>query len=356
LFKSIFDRIWRLIELWLEFTFRRRMPGMIAITTGAALLLALLGGLALDLSTPWGAVSFTTEVATPNWLVLGVFSVAAALIVVGILWTSREFKALDRKRVFVIELRGLRDMSGCPLVNAVPLRIPGRREQVLVNLRQGQDGKITDPAVALKKIDNLPNDLSTRETGLDRQDFAYVLGGLASVPLTVLTGIVTDDECAVTLMDWDRHRGRWRELDGIDDGKRFAITGADELSENVSDVALAVSVSYGVDMQGVASKFPDMPIVELTLDGAGTEAHWSEEKQVALGQQFLDTMMRLGRLGVKTVHMFLAAPSSVALRFGRLYDKRNLPGLIVYQFEPSDPPFPWGVKMPVQEEGSASLV
>ncbi|MBT1516371.1 hypothetical protein KIP88_38625 [Bradyrhizobium sp. SRL28] len=35
-------------------------------------------------------------------------------------------------------------------------------------------------------------------------------------------------------------------------------------------------------------------------------------------------------------------------RFGCLYDKRNLPELIVYQYQrEANPPYPWGILMPV---------
>lgn len=356
MFKAFWDRGWEIVRLWADFTFRRRMPGMIAITVGGSLMLALVSGLALNLSTPWGAMSFTTAVETPNWLVIGAFATAALLILAGISWTNRDLKALDRKRVYVIELRGLRDTSGCPLEKAVPRWILGRREQILVNLRQGQDGRITDPHPLLRKIEGLPNDLATREGGMNREDAAYVLGGLASVPLTVLTGIVTDDECAVTLMDWDRHNSVWRELDGIDDGKRFVETGLAQIPEGCADVALGITVSYSLAKDKVAAKLPGVPLVELELEGAGSDAHWSEAKQIELGKQFLGTMMALGKKSVRTVHLFLVAPSSIALRFGRLYDKRNLPGLIVYQFEPDGPPFPWGVKMPVQGVPNAGIV
>ena len=43
-----------------------------------------------------------------------------------------------------------------------------------------------------------------------------------------------------------------------------------------------------------------------------------------------------------------SAQNSVVFRFGRLYDKRNLPEIAVYQYQrEEDPPHLWGVLMPV---------
>ena len=59
---------------------------------------------------------------------------------------------------------------------------------------------------------------------------------------------------------------------------------------------------------------------------------------------------------MQTVHLFLAAPNSVVFRFGRSYDGRNMPSVIVHQYERSDPArFPWGVRMPYHGEPEPSL-
>jgi hypothetical protein len=51
---------------------------------------------------------------------------------------------------------------------------------------------------------------------------------------------------------------------------------------------------------------------------------------------------------LKRIHVVMAAPNSVVFNFGRRYDKRNLPELVVYQYERGQQPaYPWGVLMPV---------
>ncbi|MGA7329036.1 MAG: SAVED domain-containing protein [Rhodomicrobium sp.] len=84
------------------------------------------------------------------------------------------------------------------------------------------------------------------------------------------------------------------------------------------------------------------------MEEGSPDCHWSDEWQRGLGAQFLNAAIALGNLGVKRMHVFLAAQNSVVFRFGRLYDKRNLPEIIVYQYERgSTPAYPWGVLMPV---------
>jgi hypothetical protein len=97
-------------------------------------------------------------------------------------------------------------------------------------------------------------------------------------------------------------------------------------------------------------------IIRMDLEGRGTDTHWSELKQ-QLAQQFLDTVMSLVRKGVTEITLFLAAPASLALRLGMLYDKRNLPRLEVNQYEQADPKrFPWIVRMPVAGVPQSEIV
>ena len=133
-----------------------------------------------------------------------------------------------------------------------------------------------------------------------------------------------------------------------DDGKRFRVGGLDNVPVGTKEVALAVSVSYGVNADDIRARLCDIPVVDLVLEDGSPNCHWSEKKQRALGKQFLEMAITLGNCGVRRIHLFLAAQNSIAFRFGRLYDKRNLPEVAVYQYKRSAvPPYPWSVLMPV---------
>ena len=324
---------------------------------GLCLVCAFGAGWVLDVSFPLRDgllnVSIDSDGEAPISLVYAAGVIGLSLIVLGSVWEVFRYRSaqrrLDRMKVVVIEARGLRDTSGTPLLNAVPSSLEGRREPVLIDIRQRiEDGEIVAPKAALDDLISLPSDLKRREDGFDRSDLTLVYGGLTPVPFTFLTGILIDDECRVFIFDWDRHMEAWRELDGLDDSNRFKCSGLDNVPDNIEDVALAVSVSYGVNEDDVRAKVGKIPIVALMLESGSPDCHWSEDKQRALGKQFLETVIDLGNRGVRRIHLFLAAQNSVAFRFGRLYDKRNLPEVAVYQYQRSTtPPYPWGVLMPV---------
>jgi hypothetical protein len=338
-----------LIRSAIEYAFRRRPPGFWLISVGAAMLIALLGGLAFRVEATFQDrplhLSFSTE-SVGGLATYAAVLVALTLIGLGVQAVRRDWAIFDRRSVVVIELRGLRDWKGEPLTEALPAGLPGRREEVAIDLRQGLvDGVISDAQVALGKLMNLKPRLEQIETWKDRTDVSFVVGGLAPTPYSFLTGVILDDEAALTFWDWDRDARAWREPDEEDDGERFVVNGLLGVSDDVSDVLVLVSVSYLADRPAAEARVGDIPIVSLTLPNPNTANHWSADKQIALGRQFLNVMSALKGKRIGRAHLVLAAQNSVALRFGALYDKRLLPPVTVYQYEGGA--FTWGVDMPV---------
>ena len=335
-----------------DWLFRRRSIGLRLTRIGAGLFVVALVGLSVGVTIPTkdGPFIFSWDssggAAVLTW---AVFLVATALILIGLVLIARDVRLENRKKVIVIEARGLRDWAGEPLENAISPAVKGRRDAFTVDVRQRiVDGQIVSPDRALESLSGLPDDIARRLSGVDRSDVTFALGGLAPVPLLFLLGVIVDDEHKTILMDWDRKSQMWRALDDEDDGKRFAITGMSEVCKTDSRAVLAVSASYDVLDADIRLVEPSAPIIRLDLADRSTESHWSEKKQQALGQQFLDTIMGLARDGISEVSLFLAAPASLSIRLGTLYDKRNLPKLLVNQYENADPvKFPWAVVMPV---------
>lgn len=346
------------LKTFINWCFRRRSPALYVMRLGLSCLVPAMGASWIfNISVPLrgGTLSFNLDTGggTPGFVVLGLAFLGGLLILVGLIWEIIRYRAqqrqLSRKKVIVIEARGLRDGVGTALADAVPTNLQGHRDPVVVDLRQGVvDGQIVSPQAAVDKLVSLPADLARREAGLDRSDLQRIYGGLAPVPLTFLTGVLIDDEASTIIFDWDRHQQKWRPLDAPDDQRRFAIDGIDKMAAGTEQVALLVSVSYQIDAIGVGKKLTGIPQISLSLDGGLPDGHWAEVKQRALGQQFLETAIRLGNLGIRRIHLFLAAQNSVVFRFGCLYDKRNLPELVVYQYDRGeDPPYPWAILMPV---------
>lgn len=349
------------LKSFIDWVFRRRSVGVILIKAGVPLFVIVLLGLTFGITIPTskGPFIFSWDSAgSSGALSWAVFVIASFIVFLGVFLVCRDIRLESRKKVIVIEARGLRDWQGQPLASAVPSTIQGRREQVIVDLRQGViDGQIVSPDAAVRRLSSLPDDIARRCDGLDRSDISFVHGGLASVPFLFLLGVIVDDESRTFFMDWDRSQHVWRSLDDEDDGKRFIITGLDGINPNVKRVALCVSASYDVIESNVRIVETDIPIIKLELEGRTTNTHWSETKQQQLAQQFLDTVIFLARQGVTDISLFLAAPASLTLRLGTLYDKRNLPRIEVNQYEQSDPKrFPWAVRMPVAGLSHAELI
>lgn len=336
----------------IDWIFRRRSVGVTLVRVGVPVLAVVLVGLTVGVTIPTsqGTFIFSWDSAgSTGALSWGVFVIASLIVLLGAVLIIRDIRQESRKKTIVVEARGLRDWQGRPLASAVPSSIPGRREQVIVDLRQGiVDGQIASPDAALRRLASLPDDIARRCDGLDRSDISFVLGGLAPVPFLFLLGVIVDDESRTFIMDWDRTQHAWRALADEDDGNRFIVTGLDAANSAVKRVALCVSASYDVFEADVRIVETGVPIIRLELEGRNTSSHWSETKQQQLAQQFINTVMSLAQQGVTEISLFLAAPASLTLRLGTLYDKRNLPLIEVNQYEQSDPKrFPWAVRMPV---------
>jgi hypothetical protein len=310
----------------------------------------LSGGVEFSVDTGSGTPAHVTNIATGAGVVL---------IVVGLglqFWqTWREHRAAQRKRVLIVETRGLRTGPGRPLHEDVPKGLAGQREVRVLSFHQMYEAEITDPELGLEVAHSLPIQVRQAAMAVDRADFTLVYGGIAPVPYTFLTGVLVDDDDGLIVMDWDRAAERWRLLDGVDDGKRFSTSGMADLP-NAEEVVVAVSVSYKVQAANVQATFPGQPIIWLTLENGNTSSHWSAAKQAALAGQFLEVLGELEGRGTRRINVILAAPNSLVFRFGRTYD-RNHPSLVVWQYEREQAiPYPWGILMPPGGRGKASVI
>ncbi|MGO4100252.1 SAVED domain-containing protein [Pseudomonas sp. TAF7] len=309
-----------------------------------------IGGFAefLKVSITGGLPSLVTSIVA--WLFMLGFVVGLVLTVV---IYRREAREADNKRIAVVELRGLVDTSDTPLISAIPSRFVGRREDCRIDLRSMVSSKSLDVPAALREMENLPRNLRQRRADTARADVQVVAGGVMQVPLLFYAGMLLDDEGRVTLMDWDRIKEQWRELTDVDSGVRFQVDYLDSVQPN-DEVVLAVSASYKAELADIAATFPGPPMVHLYRPNPRVNALWSEDEQGALTQQFLDVLSDLQNRGVTLVHLILAAPASLSIRFGRAYDARNMPPLRCYHWEKGQTtPYPWSVQMPLTLGASA---
>lgn len=188
-----------LLKAWVDFTFRRRSLGMGLIHAGIVLIAAVLSGVAIGVSFPLGngrfRFSFSTDAGFAKEVMLALLGLGVFLVLFGIYRLTKETAAAARLRAIVIELRGLRDWRGAPLIEALPDTIRAQKESISIDVRQGViDGTVVSPEAALKQLEAVRPRVNTIENGLDRRDVTYFVGGLAPVPFLFLLGILVDDE------------------------------------------------------------------------------------------------------------------------------------------------------------------
>lgn len=342
----------------IDWLFRVKTVPAILLKAGLLCLsFSLIGGWALKVKVPledgdfifdYDSSGFTPALITYITFVVAIgLILTSALIYINVYF--RENRLADKKKIISIESRGLRDGAGEPLSKYIPQKNKVRPIEIILDLRQKvEDGFIVKPDVAIRKILTLQEQLESHTSQYSREYIEVYFGGLTPVPLNVLNGIIFDDECKITIMDWDRHSSEWKTLDKEDDEERYTIQGVKDVQATDNEVLLVISSSYLINSSLIQKQFPSMKLVTMFLPAINTDNLWSEIKQVELGKQFLHAVADLSGLGVKRIHLFLAAPNSLCFRFGRLYDKRNLPELVVYQYERnSDVTYPWGILMPV---------
>ena len=350
----------KLIDWWFRVTTIERF----LIGTGVGLLIAIFGGVPLIFELlrfalgvlPEGVVRFEAALETIDVLI---YCVALLLIAVGLAFATARFvgeaRARSKLRNIVIEARGLRDDDGNPLADKVAKHQKGTVVPVLLDLRNRLDGQVIAPERALHEITSMHRSVLQNKKDGDRADLTTIYGGLTSVPYTFLTGVLLDDEGSILTYDWDRTVEAWRKIEGPDDGAQFHVDGVEAIG-GAPEVVLATAFSYPIQDDDLATTF-NLPRVRLTLDGMSSDGHWSQQKQNRLAQEFLEVVKNLAGKGVKRLHLVLAAPNSVVFTFGRRYDKRNLPEIVVYQYERGEPvAYPWGVSMPVAGLDDAKVV
>ncbi|MCZ8164973.1 SAVED domain-containing protein [Silanimonas sp.] len=343
----------RWISTLFKWVTRRRHPSRTLILGGVPIIAAAVGGgwrfgISGSLG-PFGFLgSFSTSEGLPfYWLVIA-FLVGLALAFSGAYMSISDWcatrAASERRAVLALELRGLVDTSDKPLLGSVPRDLIGQRIDGVVDVRElAVSGSIEH---ALAKVLRIPEQLRSLRGSRKPEDVSLVAAGVLQVPLLFIAGVLIDDEGAITPMDWDRTSSKWRRLDEPDDGERFSLAGIEQLHPETSHVVLSVSASYLTNATAIKKTFGDTPVVSLSLPNPLPETLWSDAKQSALASQFVSTIASLGNSGVEQISLILAAPSSLAIRLGRSYDRRNMPKIACYQYDrTASPAYPWAVQI-----------
>ncbi|KHL76116.1 hypothetical protein PpSQ1_01650 [Pseudomonas putida] len=328
------------------------------VIIGASLAGSLVGTIRYISASTQLQANIDTTGGPATWMAIAAFALGVLMVIAGVVLNLHDRKQLARQRVLLLEQKGLFKIDS-PLDAAVKNTVGGTVDTILVDIREGiTEGRISNPEIALQKVVDGRGDLVRRLDGQNKNDIEIAYGGLMPVPFTFLTGCLLDDEGGgIKVFDWDRlGAGQWRLIQSaVDDGQRLRTVTA--LADHTEEVVLALSISYPVDEPSIAITFPGVPVMHMKMSELSSNAHWSLEKQSAIAEQFHQALKEIAGRGVKTIHLVIAAPNSVAFNLGRIYDRRLLPAAIIYQYERSyTPPYPWGVSLPSHSQNQPAIV
>ncbi len=150
------------VVLW---KIRKRNIGLVIFTASlGALGVLAVGDYSFEAKEVGGyaaLLKFSTSGGLPDTLLaIAVYTVISSTLVGLYLVLHgyvRDNRDADSRRVPVVELRGLVDTSDSPLINAVPARIIGRREDLLFDLRSMLQPESLNVAGALDELAHLPH-------------------------------------------------------------------------------------------------------------------------------------------------------------------------------------------------------
>lgn len=364
--KTARNLFWLFFSKCIEWAFRKRGIARNLIAAGITLTVMAVGGnWAGKLNYKDEArsldVAVNTADAFPSWVYWSLLALGLLLMVSGVafaMWEAwRDARAAQRCKVLIVEIRGLHSSPDSPLENA-RISAPGVRHTILIDFRPQSAQVLVSPEAALERICALNPTLAALSKGANRSDISIVVGGLAPVPTLVLVGSILDDESQLTVFDWDRSIGDWRETNQVDDGARLSMLSAPTLAKGITEAVLAVSVSYEIKDEDLDAKFHSLPRMVLSSEPPlAADRFWSLEKQSEYVVVIRDAIQQLTAAGVKRIHMVLAAPASLSLRVGRAYECRLSAELVIYQYERGlTPPYPWGILLPSTSAPSPTVV
>lgn len=345
-----------------DWAFRKRSPALFIVRLGFILMSSsLVGSWAMFIKYSDSEHFFEVSYHSSNvgsFILLTSFTVGALAFICGVIWEYKRYvdeaKIKTRKKVIVIEQRGLVDTSDDPLNDFIENELNVITDPLITDIRERIiDNVVTHPELALLKINHLKLDLMSKKERVTASDISVAYGGIMPVPFSFYTGYLLDDESKVSVYDWCRDESTWKLLDEDDDGESFVV---ENKVRSGKEAVLAISFSYLVDKSCIESEFNDKSVHYLSLKDRHRNNHWSLTKQNRLAGEFFEYCKYLLEQGAEHIHLVLASQNSVAFRFGQSYDKRNLPPLTLYQYEKhSIPKYPWGLNISQVSGKEASI-
>jgi hypothetical protein len=155
----------------------------------------------------------------------------------------------------------------------------------------------------------------------------FAVFSLARIPLAVHLGYVLGDRARVALHQYDRDRGTWTWRDtasqpglALRESRRGKRNGA---------ASLRVSLSAPVPRDGIAPAELDFEIA-----APAPSVRWlrSADQLTELSRLYEQALARARERGCRVIHLYYAGPAAGAIAFGRAYNPRMNPALVLYDY------------------------
>jgi hypothetical protein len=165
---------------------------------------------------------------------------------------------------------------------------------------------------------------------------------------------VLEDDRPVSWAEWERKSCKWL---WSKDGKPVSTWEIPTLdSIQTDEVVLQSGITYPIAVEDVSKAFPDTNVVIWEPKEKLFQLILDEASCIEICDEFKKLMRQLSSKGVKRVHFLLACSTALTMRLGSVLDTRNMPDVIVYQYEKSSEQiYIWGLGVK-SREGRKSLI
>lgn len=362
---KMIDTVGDILRLYINAKYIKT-PGSRAITCGLAILVLLLGNNVvgiLKINIPH--IEFAASVnasGIPAYWELILYCLSLFLILLGMAWIfyidwkqrKHEAEENDRKVVLVVQIDAYSNVIQSPLALAVPAEIKGRRTPIMIEKRDALLGGNSLKETA-EDVLNIERTLNQYASSHNLADINVCAGGFAPVPFLFLLGNVLEDERPTHWAEWDRNESRWAWSKNGIYVQPWSTPSLD--STPADEVVLKSGITYSIADKDVACAFPKLSVVKWEPTDKLFQVILDEQSCRDICDQFKTLMCQLKGQGVKRIHFLLACSTALTMRLGSVLDPRNMPEIIVYQYEKnSDLIYTWGLGVKVHEGRKSTIV
>lgn len=352
--KYLFDTVREMFALYFKLRFFRS-PGASLLSTGLSIIALTIGAnfvVSANVSFSWIKFSGTAQSPqVPDCINFTGYGVGLLCVIIGTILlyrtTINAIKLTERKSVLAVQLIGLSDVVQSSIADAIPAEVVGQRKPVMIDVREQLKGGFRIQE-AVEEVSRVSARLRSEVTGMAVEDYTVYAGGLAPVPLLFQFGNLLEDESLIHWMDWHRDEKKWIRTE---QGTPLAAWPVPDVSHlSAGEVVLAVPVSYPITDDVLSRGFPGRQVLRWGPQERLLGRVVDEQSSQAICEVFRNLLVRLAEQGINRIHLVLAAPAALSIRLGNSYDPRNMPPLIVYQYEQANQnPYPWGVEIRVHQ-------